>query len=419
MLTAAVSKDQTRNTMTLFPGMFSDDALREYSIDLGKEIIYAHKGRCRLESVTSSPRSLEGPRASFVLKNETQHWRMANEGHAMAEVIARNATKARDASSRVLAISNAHEPGEDSDAERDWEAWQKIMLGQAPAAGVMYDSIEAPEKIDLDDELQLRAGLRAARGDSVWLDEDRHVEEIYDPRNSRALSRRFYLNQIVAPEDKWVSAPQWEELADHDYVVKPDARITIGIDGARFEDALAIVATEVKTGYQWPLGIWEKPDNADDDYEHPMEEVDGVLTDALTRYDVWRVYVDPGSSAGNIHPLFEKWQGRYGAKKVLPWLMNRLRATAAMVASYADAILTAELSNDGDELMGRHITNAVKRELNMYDDDGKPLYVLTKDRPHSPRKIDAAAAGALSWEARGDCFAAGEDEPKPNRSFGF
>lgn len=420
VLTAAVSKDQTRNTMTLFPGLFSDDAIRDYAIDLGKEIIYAHKGRCRLEAVTSSPRSLEGPRSTFTLKNETQHWRMANEGHAMAEVIARNATKSRDGSARVLAISNAHEPGEDSDAERDWEAWQKIMLGQAPAAGVMYDSIEAPEDLDLDDELQLRAGLCAARGDSVWLGEDRHVEEIYDPRNSRSLSRRFYLNQIVAPEDKWVSATQWETLADPDHVVKPRTRITIGVDGARFEDALAIVATEVKTGYQWPLGIWERPDNADDDYEHPMEEVDGVLDDAMTRYDVWRVYVDPGSSAGNIHPIFEKWQGRYGAKKVLPWLMNRLRATAAMVASYADAILTAELSHDGDELMQRHITNAVKRELNMYDDDGRPLYVLTKDRPHSPRKIDAAAAGALSWEARGDCYAAGEvDPPARKRAAGF
>jgi hypothetical protein len=46
---AAVAKDQTRNTMTLFPGLFSDAALDEYSIDLGKEIIYAHGGRCRLE----------------------------------------------------------------------------------------------------------------------------------------------------------------------------------------------------------------------------------------------------------------------------------------------------------------------------------------------------------------------------------
>jgi hypothetical protein len=62
--TAAVSKDQTRNTMTLFPGMFSKPAIREFEIDLGKEIIYAHKGQQRIESVTSSPRALEGARST-------------------------------------------------------------------------------------------------------------------------------------------------------------------------------------------------------------------------------------------------------------------------------------------------------------------------------------------------------------------
>ena len=57
---AAVSKDQTRNTMTLFPGMLSQRAVEEFNIDLGKEIIYAHQGRCRIEAVTSSPRALAG-----------------------------------------------------------------------------------------------------------------------------------------------------------------------------------------------------------------------------------------------------------------------------------------------------------------------------------------------------------------------
>ncbi len=68
--TAAVAKEQTRNTMTLFPGMLSRRAIEEYEIDLGKEIIYAHHGRRRIEAVTSSPRTLEGGRPTFVLKNE-------------------------------------------------------------------------------------------------------------------------------------------------------------------------------------------------------------------------------------------------------------------------------------------------------------------------------------------------------------
>jgi hypothetical protein len=412
VLTAAVAKDQTRNTMTLFPGLFTDAAVNEYGIDLGKEIIYAHQGRCRLEAVTSSPRALEGPRSTFTLKNETQHWLKNNEGHDMAEVIARNSTKSRDGSARVLAISNAHEPGEDSDAEHDYEAWLAVKSGKSSGAGFLYDSIEAQPGVDLANDLQLRAGLRAAKGDSVWLDEDRHVEEILDPRNSRSLSRRFYLNQIVAPEDVWISEEEWDAVAKPRQVA-PKTRIVIGVDGARFEDALGIVATDVTSGYQWPLGVWEKPEHADDEYEHPMDEVDGVMVDAFDRYDVWRVYIDPGSQLGNITPLLEKWQGRWGQKRVLPWYMNRLRQTAIACANYAAAVRTAALTHDGNPTMASHVKNAVRKKLQMYDDDSKPLYVIYKDRPGSPRKIDLGAAGVLSWEAFGDCVAAGKARNKP------
>lgn len=66
---AAVSKDQTRNTMTLFPGLFAPETIDEYGVDLGKEIIYA-RGGGRIEAVTSSPRALEGGRPSLVIANE-------------------------------------------------------------------------------------------------------------------------------------------------------------------------------------------------------------------------------------------------------------------------------------------------------------------------------------------------------------
>jgi hypothetical protein len=42
----------------------------------------------------------------------------------------------------------------------------------------------------------------------------------------------------------------------------PDgAQITVGVDGAKRDDALAVVACEIKTGYVWPLDIIERPEN--------------------------------------------------------------------------------------------------------------------------------------------------------------
>ncbi len=170
--TAAVSKDQTRNTMTLFPGMLSPRAVKEFSIDLGKEIIYGHHGRCRIEAVTSSPRALEGPRATFTVKNETHHWLKPNEGIEMAAVIARNAAKARDGSSRVLAISNAHSPGEGSDAEHDYEAYEQIRDGLKPQNGWFVEDTLAPNAIRDIEETELGFFLEGADGKLVY--EDRH-----------------------------------------------------------------------------------------------------------------------------------------------------------------------------------------------------------------------------------------------------
>src|SRR4030042_457273 len=49
ILVAAVARDQTRTTMTLFDPMLSARAKEEYAIDGGTEIIYANHGRVRLE----------------------------------------------------------------------------------------------------------------------------------------------------------------------------------------------------------------------------------------------------------------------------------------------------------------------------------------------------------------------------------
>jgi hypothetical protein len=38
------------------------------------------------------------------------------------------------------------------------------------------------------------------------------------------------------------------------------------------------------------------------------------------------------------------------------------------------------------------------------------MFGMQKVRPGSPLKIDGAMAGCISWEARGDCIAAGDLE---------
>jgi dGTP triphosphohydrolase len=191
--------------------------------------------------------------------------------------------------------------------------------------------------------------------------------------------------------------------------------VTLGIDGARFADALAVIATDALTGHQWPLGIWERPPSAPDDYEHPLDEVDGAVSEAFERWNVWRAYIDPQYIEG----LVEKWQGRWGVKTVLEWRTNRPRQIAYAVRAYEDAMSAGDVSLADDADFLRHLKQARRQKLNVYDDQHRQLHTLNKDRPDSPRKIDAAMAAVLSWEARGDCVAAGATEPVVYRTAGF
>lgn len=396
VLTAAVAKDQTRNTMTLFPGLFNDLAINKYRIDLGKEIIYAHGGRCRLEAVTSSPRALEGPRASFTLKNETQHWLLNNDGHEMAKVIARNATKSRDGSSRVLAISNAHEPGEDSDAEHDFEAWLAIEQGKSRSTGFLYDSLEAPPEVELAEELQLRAGLTAARGDSIWLDLDRHVEEIYDPRNSVATSRRFYLNQIVAAEDAWIAPHEWDELAlKKPHKIADGEEITLGFDGSKTDDHTALIGCRLSDGYTFTLGVW---DPSEHEGEAPRELIDGVVRNALERFTVCAFFADLAEWESYV----DAWAQDYGrrfeikatAKHSVAWDMRGHQKDATIeIERLHDEIEEKTFRHDGDPRVRQHFHNA-RRWPNTWG------VTVRKEHRESKRKIDAVPATMLAHLAR-------------------
>lgn len=388
---AAVSKDQTRNTMTLFPGMLSRRAIDEYQIDLGKEIIYAHRGRCRIEAVTSSPRALEGGRATFVEKNETHHWIQSNEGDEMAAVIARNAAKSRDGSARVLAISNAHAPGEGSDAEQDYEAWQ------LQPEGFLYDSLEA-NGADITTEEGIRAGLLYARGDSHWLDVDRLMAEIRDPKTPANTARRFYFNEIAASEERAFDLDEWKALA-HPKTVEKDAIITLGFDGSDTRDHTVLVATEVKTGYQWIAGYWEPRQQPNGEYHVPVEEVRATVEDVFERFNVWRFRADPFRWKTEI----AEWAGNYnkpGKDVVKEFNTTNVRNMAYALAPYRTAMRGGDLSHDGDPRFELAIRNAHQVTQHFLDDQGANMWTIAKERPDSPLKIDAAIAGCLSWWAR-------------------
>ena len=346
---AAVSKDQTRNTMTLFPGLFSKACMQQHGIDINKEIIYAYDGARRIEAVTSSPRALEGGRPTFVIMNETHHWLLNNEGHAMASVIERNARKSKDGAARVLAITNAYEPSEDSVAQRRRESWDEQEAGLAIRTHVLYDSLEAPEhatmrppaeraedgtKIDPTEaaiRTHLAAIVRGVRGDAWWLDIEGIVDGILDKKNPVSESRRFWFNQIVASEDAWLDPAAIKAAIDP--VVKanrehasfddlkvgwasilPDDQVAMFLDCSKSDDSTALAGCRIDDGYVFTIGVWQKPaGERGKKWIVPRGSVDRRVREAFERFNIVTFFADPS------HAIDEEDGSRYWDDLIDQW----------------------------------------------------------------------------------------------------
>lgn len=398
----AVSEDQTDNVWRSLIPMIELGALAADIPDTGETRVNLPGGG-RIEPVTSSARSRLGQRITWALQDESHSWNARNGGRRLADTQRRNLA---GMGGHWLETTNAWDPAEESVAQQTWES----------GAPDVYRDMTDPGTGSVRNRRDRARMLKRVYADAWWVDQERIDAEIVEllPRDP-AQAERFFLNRIVAAEDAAFDRARWRQLADPTVVVPDGSLIVIGVDGARWDDALAMIGTDVESGHQFVIGIWERPESAGDDYEHPEDAVDGAMLEAFDRWDVWRAYVDPQ----HIENLDDRWRGRWGEKRVLRWYTNRPRQIAHAVRQFRDAIAAGDLTHDGDSTFARHIANAVKCPVNVYDDQRRRMWTVSKDRHMSPRKIDAAMAAVLSWEARGDAVSAGATRQVQHRSGGF
>ena len=384
----ATAEDQTDNVYRPLQSMIRLGPLADLT-SVGEEFIRVGEAG-RIDVVTSSATARLGNPITFALQDETGLYTATNRMVRVAETQRRGLA---GMGGRMIETTNPPDPTEDSTAKRTLESKAKdiFRFWRPPPAGLDYRKKADRRKI----HRYVYAGSLHVDLDAIEAEAAELLEK--DP----AQAERFFGNRMAAGVGVAFDADRWRELARPDLEVPAGELVVAGVDGARFRDALAIIATGVESGHQWRVDLQERPDNASDDYEHDLERADQAMLDLFDRWDVWRVYVDPQY----IEPLVERWQGRWGDKKIVTWGTYRRRPIAFALRRFRAAITAGELTHDGDPDVVRHIANAVKRSTNMVDDDGHPLWLI--DKPAPERKIDAAMASCLAWECRGDAVAAG------------
>jgi phage terminase large subunit-like protein len=307
-----------------------------------------------------------------------------------------------------LSTTTAGVPGERSVAETEKDYAEDVARGKSRDPQLFYFHREASPSHDLETDEGLRAAIVEASGPAVakWSDIESIMSLYHQADTDKAYFERVWLNRWVASSRQAFDPEQWKsELHLKDFTVADKEPITIGFDGARWRDACGFIGTHIETGFQWPIALWEKPEDfpADQEWEVTDDQVNGSLDEAMKRWKVVLLYADPPRFEDNV----AKWSGKYGQKRVMEWYTNRPKQIGQAMRAYRTAMTSKQLKHSGDEDFANHIANARRSNIKLLDDDDTPLWTIYKERPDSPKHIDLAMAGCLSWQARLDALAMG------------
>lgn|SRR5690625_2234768 len=409
---AAVSLDQTRNTSDMFKTLLTDEAIDHFGFNLGMEVQYAKGGLVEIHCVTSSPRSLEGKRPSFLVANETQNWLATNNGHRMYGVMKGNLIKHKD-QCHMLIIANAPIPGEDSVSEGLIESYENTLIGKADDRDLLYDSLEAPANAPVDDREAVAAIVEVVRGDSVWLPIEAVVSDFFDSMIPKSESRRKWFNQVVADSDAVLSR---ETIIGtrREGNLYPGDEIVLGFDGGRTDDSTALVAIRVRDRLAVPIRIWEKPRGAEE-WTVPHDQVDSTVHDTFRRYRVKAFFAD----VALWETFIMSWSADYGetlavrasGQSAIGWDMRGIKAATLAHERMLNSIHSGRLLHNGDPHLMQHMGNARVRDNAFGRSFGK-------EGRNSSRKVDAYAALMLAHEALNQYLERGSHKPEKRQRTG-
>jgi len=397
----ALSEEQTDNIYGALRPMIEFGPLTEVIPKTGEEFIRLPGGG-RIDTVTSSAQSRLGQRVTFVPQDECGLWTPTNGMSRVADTQYRGLA---GMGGRASITTNAWNPAENSVAQQQFESPSKDIyrMFKQPPSNLSYKNKVERRKIH---QLVYGEALKQFGG---HVDLDAIEAEAFDLiTRDLAQAERFFGNRIVAATDSWIDPKVWDERGSVERPLAKGDTITIGFDGSLRDDSTALVGCRVDDGHLFVLGLWESPDEPDAEWEVPVGEVDARVAWAFGEYNVERMYCDPAY----WQDIVGRWASEHGTTRVFEWWTNRERQMVAALERFHTAVVTGQLSHDGDEALVRHVANARRKET-------RSGILIRKDRPQSPRKIDLAVCAVLAYEARGDVIQSGATRKKTYKMAGF
>ena len=410
---AGSQRNQTTNTMSMVTGMVAESPiLNEYGLDVGLTRIYTASGgrleadhRQRTQRRRSPPdRGL--PRRDALVDRQQRR-------PQTRQVIRRNLSKSRDGAPECSETTNAHAVGLDSVAERSYQAHQQIV---SRAGTLRADPLRLPRSPRRHRPRQPRRAARSTRRHLAtptgWTSTGSSTKSSTPAprRTTRGAS-----TSTRSPKPTTHSSPPTNGKAastpTRSSPTKTPSPSASTDPAAAYEgkpDATALIGCRVHDGHLFEIGVWEaETDLTSKTGRHRYPKSRAAIANAFRRYTVLGFYADPGRDWRSYVNAWEATHGnaihkRCASSPTTPSVVDvggRSGLVQLAVETFEGAVRNHDLTHDGSYRLTQHILNS-RREVRRQAAHRQRARLLR-------RKVDAAVAAVLAWQARCDALAAG------------
>ncbi len=242
------------------------------------------------------------------------------------------------------------------------------------------------------------------RDKQLWIESNPGFADIVDAedfesavlRTPEAEFRTKRTNCFVSTATAWLPTGSWEALIDAERTPEPGEDVILAFDGAFSNDSTALIAWLLggDKPHLMVVGIWERPDDAEQGWHVPVAEVEQTIIDTFrnSNFQTKEIVFDPARWQRTFMVLDEQ------GMPVVSYPNSAERMVPATQKFY-EAVVNQSFTHDGDERMARHITNCVTKQ------SSRGVMVA---KASSKRKVDAAVAAIFGYDR-----ATQPPEPKP------
>lgn len=387
VLCVATEEGQAGNTYDAIYYMLHEDTCSEEltayfgKIDVGLGQVNLPQQRGFIQPVTSSDKSKDGGKSTFIVADETHLWTLPRL-KKLHGIMNKNLLKRKIASGWMLETSTMYALGENSVAESTHAYARQVAEGRVRHQTLLFDHVQASDKWVLTRRVERMKALREAYGAAVdWMNLEDIADSWDDPQVSEAEFRRFWLNQPVSTTGSWLPFGAWE-LCKSAYVIPDQATVVLALDGSFNGDTTGVVMVEVSEVPHFEvLAAWERPADADETWRVPVADVEAAIMAAALKYRVVELTADPFRWQRSLENLDAN------GIPVTEFPQHASRMTPATKDFYA-AVVDKQITHDGDPMLTRHIGNAVLHE----DSRGTRI---SKESKSSKARIDLAVCALM------------------------